>query len=70
MRWMLVLGMSLLMAVGGWAVRPVSANTTVALVVDDEFVPADVPPEIYQGRVMVPLRWVSDAFSGRHQLAS
>ena len=65
MRWMLVLGMSMLLAAGGWAVRPVSANTTVALVVDDEFVSADIPPEIYQGRVMVPLRWVSEALGSR-----
>lgn len=57
--------MSLAIAVGAFGIQPVSAATAVALVVDDEFVPADIPPVIHQGRVMVPLRWVAEALGSR-----
>lgn len=37
------------------------AETTMKLIVDGEELQPDVPPQVLDGRTMVPLRWVAEA---------
>ncbi|NGP45572.1 copper amine oxidase N-terminal domain-containing protein [Bacillaceae bacterium SIJ1] len=43
-------------------VSVVSSNANIGLIVDGKEVTPDVTPQIIDGRVMVPVRWVSEAF--------
>ncbi|WP_026297584.1 copper amine oxidase N-terminal domain-containing protein [Paenibacillus daejeonensis] len=57
--------MCLTMVTGMLGGQLISANSEVVLMVDDEFIPVDSAPQVHQGRVMIPLRWVSEALGSR-----
>lgn len=57
-RWLIVLGavvLTLVLAVGAFAANP------IRLLLNGQEIEPDVPPQIVNGRSMVPIRWVAEA---------